>query len=168
MITPRSSHSLRMLGYQSSGGMGKPAEAGVGGVAAGQLEGEVDRLASGGAEGRVLEVARGEIGQALGQEASVAAGQHVVAHVDGVQGFLQGGDDSRRPMAQIEHAARRAAVDPRAITVVVPYAYAFAATWDEVDAPHSVQVDLLGRYVAREVVKELFLGRRFAHGAPLS
>src|SRR3990170_5345356 len=91
----------------------------------------------------------------------------MVAHVDLVQRGLEGGDDSGRPVAQVESAAGAATVDPGAPAVVVPDAHALATAGDEVHPPHAVHVDLLGRYVTGEVVEELLLRSLLRHGVPL-
>src|SRR3972149_8693008 len=91
----------------------------------------------------------------------------MVAHVDLVQRGLEGGDDSGRPVAQVEYAAGATTVDPGAPAVVVPDAHSLATAGDEVYAPHAIHVDLLGRYVTGEVVEELLLGSLLRHGAPL-
>src|SRR3989304_1433002 len=109
---PRWSQRRRTLGYQSAGGMGKPAVAGIVSMmmaatssvtaasrvwkspeGARREPGARGRQRAGGGEGGCGGVGGGEFGRALCQGGGVAAGQHVVGHVDLVQGVLEGGDD---------------------------------------------------------------------------
>jgi len=147
-----------------AGGEREPAEAVVGagggddpeapGAGAGQTQGQVDGLGPRGREDGERERVVGAGGELSGEPCPPAADQVVVADVEVVEALLDGGDDARMAVPEVEDAAVAVAVPVPAAAVGVLKAGALPVADDDVDAdplerPDLAAVDVGGEGRAR-------------------
>jgi hypothetical protein len=118
-------------------------EARAPGDGARQLAGDLDGLGARGGEERVLQPAREQPRQRLGSLRPAGRRQQPVTHVVLAQRRAQRLDRELRVVAEVEHAARAAAVDVVA-ALQVPHTHALAPALHEIDPQIAKRLGLVG------------------------
>ena len=129
------------------------------GDGAGQLARHLDRFGAGGREERVAQRLGQQAGQCGGALGAPQRRQQPVTHVVLAHGGRQRLDGEVGVVAEVEHAARAAAVEVIA-AVEVPDPDALTTALDEVDPERAEGLGLVRREVARDQLERLGTGCR--------